>query len=360
MDIHGGNLDLIEKNFNIKRENIIDFSDNINPLGASLLLRENINIIYDLLNIYPDENYINLRKSISSYTKTNYENIIVGNGATELISTLINSLNPKNTLIILPTYSEYEKELKKTNSKIEYFEVSEDEDFKLNVTSLIDNITPSTDLLVFCNPNNPTGYLTPVLDVMQILKHCKKTNTIVLLDETYVEFSKENTGATRIVDEFSNLFIIRGTSKFFAISGLRLGYGITSNEVLKENIFQNLIPWNVNTVAEHFGQLVFSDTKFIEDSINLCNREYTKIQNHFKKIPEIKQFDSDTNFILFKILSDNFNTFDLFEYMLKDGILIRNLTHSKGLSEKYFRICIQTPDNNDKFLNSINNFLKTH
>ncbi len=357
MDIHGGNLDIIEKNFNIKKEDIIDFSDNINPLGASKLLKENINNIYDLLNIYPDENYEKLRRAIGEYTKTDFENIIVGNGATELISGLIKAVNPTKSMIILPTYSEYEKELKKIDSKITYFDVIEEEDFILNVENLINTITHDIDLLVFCNPNNPTGYLTSVADVKKILKHCQKTNTTVLLDETYVEFSKESTGATSILSNFDNLFIIRGTSKFFAISGLRLGYGLCSNKSLKEKVLNTLIPWNVNIVADYLGQLVFTDKNFIQDSINLCDHEYKKIIDFFKEIPEIKVFESSTNFILFKILSPKFATNDLFEYMIKNELLIRNLSNSKGLSNKYFRICLQTPENNDKFLNCLKDFL---
>ncbi len=358
MDIHGGNLDIIEKTFNVRKENIIDFSDNINPLGASKLLKDNITNVYDLLNIYPDENYENLRKAIGSYTNTSYENIIVGNGATELISTLIKAVNPSKSLIILPTYSEYEKELKKVNSEIAYFDVLEKDDFKLDIENLINTIASDTDLLVFCNPNNPTGYLTTINEVDKILKHCKKTNTVVLLDETYVEFSTESTGATSIVSNYDNLFVIRGTSKFFAISGLRLGYGLTSNTELKSKVINTLIPWNVNIVADYLGQLVFSDEAFIKSSIDLCNAEYNKIKNFFDNVNTIKMFKSDTNFILFKILSDNFTANDIFNYMIKNEILIRNLTYSKGLSEKYFRICLQTPEHNDKFLRVMDEFLE--
>ncbi len=360
MDIHGGNLDIIEKTFNIKKEEIIDFSDNINPLGASKVLKENINSVYDLLNIYPDENYENLRKAIGEYTKNDFENILVGNGATELISGLIKAVQPKKSLIILPTYSEYEKELNKIYSEINYFDVLEDDDFKLNIENLVKSITSDVDLLVFCNPNNPTGYLTSVSEVKTVLEHCKKTNTIVLLDETYVEFSKESTGSITLVNDFDNLFVIRGTSKFFAISGLRLGYGLTSNLSLKEAVLATLIPWNVNIVADYLGQLVFTNHEFIEESIELCNSEYEKIKNFFNTIDEIKMFESDTNFILFKIISDKFTANDLFEYMIKEGLLIRNLTYSKGLSNRYFRICLQKPEDNNRFLKCFENFLSNN
>ncbi len=357
MDIHGGNLDLIEKIYNINKNQIIDFSDNINPLGASSRLKENINNIYDLLNLYPDENYTDLRLSISKYTNCNPNNILVGNGATELISALIKAVNPKNSLIILPTYSEYEKELKKINSNISYFDVLEKDNFKLNINNLISTITENTNLLVFCNPNNPTGYLTQKEDVKKILNHCKKTNTIVLLDETYVEFSKESTGATSLVESYDNLFVIRGTSKFFAISGLRLGYALTSSTMLKEKVAQTLVPWNVNIVAEYLGQLVFGDVSYIKNSISLCNNEYVKIKNFFDTVDSVQMFESDTNFILFKILSNSFNANDVFDFMIKNNILIRNLTNAKGLSEKYFRICIQKPEHNDLFLHHFKSFL---
>lgn len=360
MDIHGGNLNYIANRYNIDKNEIIDFSNNINPIGTSPTIKKNINNIYNLLNTYPDEIYFDLRKAIASYTKVSMDNIIVGNGATELISILIKTIKPRNSLIILPTYSEYEKELNKINSNITHFDVSEKTNFKLNINELINNITNDTDLLVFCNPNNPTGYLTKSVDVEKILTHCKNTNTMVLLDETYVEFSKENFGATELVKSFDNLFIVRGTSKFFAISGLRLGYGITSNISTLTSIKKNLIPWNVNIVAEYIGSLIFTDKEYIQNSITLCNQEYIKYQKFFKNIEDIKIFESDTNFILFKIITPNFNSNDIFEYMIKNKILIRNLSNSKGLSNKYFRICIQKPNDNDLFLNYFNKFLSLY
>ncbi len=356
MDIHGGNLDLIEQIYNVNKKELIDFSDNINPLGVSNRLKENIPNIYNLLNIYPDETYKELRQSISTYTNCSMRNILVGNGSTELISGLIKAVKPQKSLIILPTYSEYEKELRKINSKISYFDVLESANFKLDVSKLLSTITQEIDLLVFCNPNNPTGYLTPKDDIIKILTHCKNTNTVVLLDETYVEFSKESTGCTSLVEDFHNLFITRGTSKFFAISGLRLGYALTSSPQLKESVLKTLIPWNVNIVAEYLGKLVFSDTKYINDSIALCSDEYTKIKNYFDTVDSIHMFNSDTNFILFKIKSPDFNARDVFDFMIKNNILIRNLTNSKGLSEKYFRICIQKPEHNDLFINKFKEF----
>ncbi len=358
MDIyHGGNLSLIQKIYNINKNEIIDFSDNINPLGASSKLKENISTIYDILNIYPDENYTNLRQCISKYTNCEPKNIVVGNGATELISAYIKAIAPTNALLILPTYSEYEHELKKVKSHIIHFDVLEDDSFKLNVDMLLSAITSDIDLLVFCNPNNPTGYLTSIQDVKRILTHCKKTNTAVLLDETYVEFSKENKGATTLVETFDNLFVIRGTSKFFAISGLRLGYALSSSKTILQDVKTELVPWNVNIVADYLGQLVFSDEDFIKSSIDLCTEEYVKYKNYFDKLDCIHMFESDTNFILFKIQCEDFNAKEVFDFMIKHNILIRNLSNAKNLSEKYFRICIQTPEHNDLFLRQFDAFL---
>lgn len=363
MDIHGGNLDYISNTYNIDKTKIIDFSNNINPIGTSSSIKNNIDGIYNFFNIYPDENYLELRKSIGDYTKTSFNNIVVGNGATELISILIKIINPKNSLIILPTYSEYEKELNKINANIEYYDIfveNKNSDFKLDINNLIKKIKPNIDLLIFCNPNNPTGFLTKSLEVKKLLEHCKKTNTKMLLDETYVEFSVENFGATKLINDFDNLFIIRGTSKFFAISGLRLGYGITSDVALLTNIKKALIPWNVNIIAEHFGKLIFKDTEYINSSITLINNEYKRYKNFFNNISSIKMFESDTNFILFKIESNNFTSDELFAYMIKRNILIRNLSNSKGLSKKYFRVCIQTPKHNDLFFNHFIDFLNLY
>ena len=116
--------------------------------------------------------------------------ILVGNGCTELISLFIQITAPKKTLLLGPTYSEYERDLKLQGSEIDYYMLNENDNFRLDVDDFKSNITTDTDLIIICNPNNPTGGCVSRENLSTLLSHCKETNTYMMIDETYVEFAE--------------------------------------------------------------------------------------------------------------------------------------------------------------------------
>ena len=215
---HGGDLDAIQRTYGIPKEEIIDFSGNINPLGfpkrAEDALKENLHLICT----YPDKKYKALKQAIGTYTGADPSHIVVGNGSTELISTFIQTVHAKHSIIMGPAYSEYEREVSLGGGKFEYFPLKEEEDFKLNLPALLKALTPDVGMFVACNPNNPTGTAIRTAEMREILAHCKKIGASVMIDETYIEFSDilPEICSIPLVKEFDNLFVIRGTSKFFA------------------------------------------------------------------------------------------------------------------------------------------------
>lgn len=175
---HGSDLEKIEDIYGIKKEDITSFSANVNPLGISPLLRVLFPGMQTLSLLILTADYTKLRKSICDYTGAQFENIIVGNGSTELISLFIQSTHPKKALILGPTYSEYEREITLEGGHTLYYPLKEENDFQMNVDDFCHQLNDSIDLLVLCNPNNPTasanyqkrneknfGYCTPVRNV---------------------------------------------------------------------------------------------------------------------------------------------------------------------------------------------------
>ena len=150
---HGGDLDAIQRTYGIPKEEIIDFSGNINPLGfpkrAEDALKENLHLICT----YPDKKYKALKQAIGTYTGADPSHIVVGNGSTELISTFIQTVHAKHSIIMGPAYSEYEREVSLGGGKFEYFPLKEEEDFKLNLPALLEALTPDVGMFVACNPN---------------------------------------------------------------------------------------------------------------------------------------------------------------------------------------------------------------
>ena len=354
---HGANLYDLSNKYGFSKENFMDFSSNINPLGSSKLAKQYIIDNIDMVSMYPDIEYTGLKKSISNYCNCLTKNILLGSGATELISSFIETINPKNALLLSPAYSEYEKELNKVNCNIsKYFSLKEN-NFIIDVDKLINNINSNNyELIIICNPNNPTGFTFSKNDIEKILK---STNAFVMVDETYIEFTDIDLySSTSLVDKYSNLFVIRGTSKFFSTPGIRLGYGLISNEFIKEKINSNLDLWNINIFASTMGEIMFSDKDFIENTTNIILNQRDYMSNQLKTLKELKVYNTQGNFILCEIISKDLTANQLREKLIPKKIIIRDCSSFEGLDEYFFRVCILKPEQNQLLINELNTIFK--
>lgn len=355
MHQHGGDLDAIQRTYGIPREEIIDFSGNINPLGfpksAEKALAENLHI----LSTYPDKQYTALREAIGHYTGAAAAHIVVGNGSTELISTFIQTIHAERAVILGPAYSEYEREITLSGGSFVYFPLEEEADFRLNLPALLDALTPDIGMFIACNPNNPTGTAIRTEEMRQILAHCRKIGAAVMVDETYIEFSDilPEICAIPLVTEFDNLFVVRGTSKFFAAPGLRLGYGVSSNQAFLERLKTNQDPWSVNSLAAFAGEHMFRDTAFHKQTIALISGERKKAFHALSGWKNIKAYPSEANFILLRLLTERVSAAELFESLIREKMLIRDAASFTFLDESYLRFCILAPEQNAALLREL-------
>lgn len=349
---HGSDLEKIEKIYGIKKETITSFSANVNPLGISSKLREELPLHIDAISSYPDREYTALRKAISAYIKADYQDILVGNGSTELISLVIQLLHPKKALLIGPTYSEYEHEISMGGGRCHYFRLRESEDFLLNENALFKTLTPDTDLLVICNPNNPTSSQITRKTMRNILDCCKENGTFVMVDETYVEFSESYPEITSIplTEYYNNIIILRGISKFFAAPGLRLGYAVCGNRKLMREMDSFKNPWTINSLAAIAGEIMFTDERYIEDTKRLISTERARICTVLDSCPALKYYPPHANFILLRILQEDISSEDLFDLAIRKGFMIRNCSSFPFLDNKYIRFCFMNRGDNDALL----------
>ncbi|GMQ59133.1 histidinol-phosphate transaminase [Vallitalea sediminicola] len=352
---HGSDLEKIESVYNINKYDIINFSGNVNPLGVSKNLLELLSKNVNVIGMYPDREYKKLRKKLGKYIGIDFENIIVGNGSTELISIFINIVKPTKAIIVGPTYSEYEREISIGGGSSNYYPLKEEHDFKLDIKDLLSNITDDTDLLVICNPNNPTSTSIFSEDIKCILEFCKKKNIYVMVDETYIEFTQEMDKITSVglTDLYDNLFITRGVSKFYASPGLRLGYGVCSNKKIMEKINNLKNPWTINSLASFAGEVMFEDEEYINRTRDFIEKERSRIYNELSNWKDIKVFKPTANFILIKILKDDIDSHDLFEILIKKNIMMRDASTFVFLNSKFFRFCFMSEDQNDLMINEL-------
>ncbi|MDZ5252266.1 histidinol-phosphate transaminase [Clostridium sp. LIBA-8841] len=351
---HGANLFDLSSKLGLNKTDIKDFSSNINPFGASKKAKNAILENIDMVSMYPDPKYTALKEAISEYCNCKKENIIVGSGATELISSFISIINPKKALLLSPSYSEYESELEKINCEIVKFFSKEEDDFKIDVHKLINSINSSNyDLVIICNPNNPTGFAFSKDEISSLLKN---TSTIFMVDETYVEFTEpEIYSSTPLVDNFSNLFVIRGTSKFFSTPGIRLGYGLISNKKIKEEMLEKLDLWNINIFATTMGEIMFKDKEYITSNTSKLKEERDFLFKELSSIEDLKVYESYSNFILCKITSKKLTATELYNKLLEKGLIIRNCSSFEGLNEYFFRVCVLKPEDNKLLIENLKN-----
>lgn len=357
---HGSDLEKIEAVYGIKKEDIISFSANVNPLGISYKLREGLTEHIDAITTYPNREYTALRKCIAAYAGTDYENILVGNGSTELISLVIQILHPQKALIVGPTYSEYEHEVSLGGGRSHYFRLKESDDFQINLEELREALSHNIDLLVLCNPNNPTSSQIDRQTMRSILDDCKEKGIYVMVDETYVEFSEAANDITSIplTRYYNNIIILRGISKFFAAPGLRLGYAICGNHQLLKEIDSKKNPWTINSLAAVAGEIMFQDQEYIQDTIRLISSERQRICNILDQCPNVKYYAPHGNFVLLRILKDRLTSNDLFEAAIQKGLMIRDCSTFPFLDNKYIRFCFMKPEDNDKLLKVLLDNLK--
>lgn len=351
---HGSDVEVIAKQYDMNKESIIQYASNVNPLGISPMARQALLDNVDVIKDYPERDYEELRTRIGNYCKVDARQVVLGNGTSELIRLTMSTLSPAKTLIVGPTYSEYEKAAKLAGSEVETYMLKNLDDFEMDVDMFLKALNDSVELLVICNPNNPTGQALTREQMDTILTRCLELDIFVMVDETYVEFVKDINliSSVLLTKKFDNLIVLRSVSKFFAAPGLRLGYAITNNDDFLEETSNGKIPWNINSFAT-VASVMFEDDHYINLTKSLIQTERNLIFSALSSRKSIKVFQPSANFVLIKLLKEGQTASEVFEYCLKKGFMIRDCTDYAGLGEQYVRFCFMKPEQNDNMVNTI-------
>ena len=353
MVFHGSDIEKICEVYHLNQKNIVKFGANVNPLGLSENVKKQLASRLDILSSYPDRDYTTLRSTISEYCNIPAEFILPGNGSSELIALLIQEQNPKHTLILGPTYSEYSRELSFSGSTQEYYHLREEDNFVLNVDDLCQTLEENYDFLIICNPNNPTSSAINKEDLRKLIAFCAAKNIFVMIDETYVEFTPDinEITAVTLTEKFTNLMVLRGVSKFYAAPGMRLGYGITGNLEFLKKMKEKQVPWSLNSLGALAGELMLKDKDYIRRTRGLILSERNRLLHALETIPTYKTYPAYANFILLKIQKTGLTSYDVFDACIRQGLMIRDCSSFECLDGEYIRFCIMTPEDNTRLLN---------
>jgi len=357
---HGSDIEAASAYYNIPKEQIVCFSSNVNPLGLSDSLKNTLADHLDVLSSYPDRNYTSLKSALAAYCNAPAKYFLVGNGSTEMISVLIQTRRPKKALIISPTYSEYARELSLIGCTLDKYVLKEANDFQLDFEDFAECMEAGKyELIILCNPNNPTSSALTSSQICKMLKIIEKHHSFLMIDETYVEFTENihEYSAMSLLTEYDNFIVLRGVSKFFAAPGMRFGYAATSNQELHQAFLKLQNPWSLNSLAAFAGETMFFDTEYIERTKTYLLSEKKRMMNDLSSIPGLKLYPSHANFVLVKILLPHMTSYDLFDSLMKKGLMVRDCSSFTCLDGAYFRFCIMHAEENTRLLKAIHEII---
>jgi histidinol-phosphate aminotransferase len=297
---------------------------------------------------YPEFVPTALIKTLAKFTGWKEDGILVGNGSNELIqATLAVTLGPgRRVAVPQPTFTLYK--LMATTLQSEVAEVFLNPD---NMTFDVDALVKAarnSDMLVLCNPNNPTGTLLETDAVVTLLKNARG---LVLLDEAYHEFSEQS--ARPLLEKHRNLVVLRTFSKAMAMAGLRFGYMMADPDITRE-VNKAKLPYNVNIFTLAAADVVIERRAVLNQAITNLIRERDRVTSELQKRPAVKTFPSKTNFVLIKTARP---ARELFDSLYAQGVLVRDVS-GYPLLERCLRVSIGRPEENNRFLEALDRALE--
>ena len=346
---------------NLTTENLISQVEtvradlNINPLGIPDSVSKAISESLSQLSAYPDRSMKKLKAAISAYSGADEDNIIIGGSSYEFVKILCEFTSPKNVILITPGAQNYERLLSMNGCNITYYSTPEEEDFNLDIADFISKLTEDIDMIFISNPNGTTSQIIDAESMEFIAKICDGNDITMVVDEEYMDFVDDISvnSAIPLICEYENVVVLRNTTKFFSVPGLRLAYMATSNPVLKKALEITELPYSIGKLVEAAGVAMFTDNEYISKSRELIRTERNLVYSALSTHKTIKLYKPSANFILIKLLKNDVSAGDVVEHCLPNGLYIRSCADIRGLDNKYIRFCFMNPKQDDLLVNTI-------
>jgi threonine-phosphate decarboxylase len=351
--VHGAEVYGAAAESGFKTEDILDFSSSVNPLGPSQKALDAITSAFNRIEAYPDSYSNALRKVLAEhYGNISPENIIVGNGSTELMYLFAEVFlrRGEKALMAAPTFGEYEAAIRKTGESVKFVRLSGD--FQLEAEAFRREMA-GCKIVFLCNPNNPTSKLIPQKTLTEILDNALEQGILVFLDEDFLEFIDDEKNRTMIskIDKYPNLFVLRSFTKLFGLTGLRCGYGIAHKDIINAMLCAK-IPWNVNCLAQPAAIAALNDKEHLKQTLDLIKKEKAYLQQELSQFKNFTFTEPDANFFFIDIRNTSLTANNIKHRMLKQGILIRDCSSFVGLNEFYIRVAVKTHPENVRLIDA--------
>jgi len=336
-----------------EKTDITDFSVNINPLGIPQGIKEKLIKGIDTLVDYPELTGQTAIKKLAADLSKEPDQLILGNGAIELIYLLARSISGKKALIIQPTFNEYSRALKLYDNQVVELLLKREEGFRLTTEKLKEALlAEKPDLLFLCNPNNPTGVIYSNEEIKEWMA-IPDWEMLWFFDESFMDFTGQPGMLSEDLEQ-GNFFVLKSLTKFYALPGLRIGYGAGNPKII-EGMMRYKEPWTINSLGLLALEQVYQEKEFANQTIAHIRSQREIVFNELQKISAIEVFRSATDFHLCRIKSGA-SSLKLKNDIEEEGMSLRTCEDFSGLDESYFRIAIKKSEDNQRLIEFLKNW----
>ncbi|ALA58260.1 threonine-phosphate decarboxylase CobD [Nitrospira moscoviensis] len=352
---HGGNVYAAARELGRSVDKLIDFSASINPLGPAPGALRAVRRAR-VLEHYPDPDCWALRQALASRWRCDMDQIIVGNGSTELIHLLPTALRMRHLLVIGPTFSEYAAAMERSGGRVTAVLADRADGYAPPLVRAIEAIGANApkrkaslpiDSVLLCNPNSPTGQACDVKEVAALARAAQRRNVRLILDETFVDYCVERS-VLPVMDDVGQAIVLRSFTKFFGLPGLRIGYLVTDADTA-QRIRARQIPWSVNALAQEAALAALADERHARRSRSFMVRERARFLRLLDRLPGCVPFPSQANFVLME-LPRGWHARAVTAALRRQGIVIRDCSTVPGLNQRSIRMAVRARRDNDRLV----------
>lgn len=347
--LHGGDWAGYQKEYG---DLPLDFSANISPLGLPEGVKAAIIAALSQADRYPDPLCRTLCGKLAEYYGVAPHNILCGNGAADLLFRLTLAKHPRTALITSPTFAEYQRALELAGCEVRFYLLSPENDF-LVTDHILRQLTPELEMLILCEPNNPTGKTTPRPLLKKILQTCETNNTLLVMDECFNDLldEPEKHSLQDEVTAHGNLLLLKAFTKSYAMAGIRLGYALCGNPALLETMRRAGQPWAVSVLAQAAGLAALEETDYSAQLHTLLREERPRLKRGLEQLG-CAVTPGEANYLLFYHRDT-----ELVDKLRRKGILLRDCANYAGLFPGYYRAAVRTKTENDRLLQALREVL---
>lgn len=349
---HGGNIHRVIRESREKRDRVIDFSANINPIGPPEWFRPVVSSELEHLVHYPDPDYTEFVRAICDHHSVQANQVLPGNGTTELLYAVMRGISSERVVIPVPSYVDYIRAARIAGREVLPVTLSEKQKFTKVVETLEPLILPG-DMVVIGSPNNPTGGIVSAEKLLVLAQNFP--DCTFLIDEAFLDFVDDGVS---LAGKGDNIITLHSMTKFYGLPGLRLGYGVFPPS-LGAQLRDQMVPWTVNGLAQAVGKKALGDVGYQNRSRLAVRKLRQKLVQKLESFEQLTIFPGSVNYVFCKI-TDGSNSAKLSEFARKRNILIRRCDNYLGLdnAELFFRVAVRTDKENAYLVDMLEEYFR--